>query len=200
MSVVAAFSPSMPDDPNEDVVLMLKVKLGDEQAFEELIARHQARILGTVAKMLGNATDAEDISQQVFVRVWQSASRYQPTAKFTTWLLTITRNLVFNEMRRLRRAKFVPMDVETEDHAPRDIADETNPDAAQAAATADLQVAISRAIATLPEQQRLALILRRYEELSYEEIAAVLKTSVPSVKSLLFRARTMLKDQLHGYL
>jgi len=200
VSVVAAFSPSMPDDPNEDVVLMLKVKLGDEQAFEELIARHQARILGTVAKMLGNATDAEDISQQVFVRVWQSASRYQPTAKFTTWLLTITRNLVFNEMRRLRRAKFVPMDVETEDHAPRDIADETNPDAAQAAATADLQVAISRAIATLPEQQRLALILRRYEELSYEEIAAVLKTSVPSVKSLLFRARTMLKDQLHGYL
>jgi len=190
----------MPDDPNEDVVLMLKVKLGDEQAFEELIARHQARILGTVAKMLGNATDAEDISQQVFVRVWQSASRYQPTAKFTTWLLTITRNLVFNEMRRLRRAKFVPMDVETEDHAPRDIADETNPDASQAAATADLQVAISRAIATLPEQQRLALILRRYEELSYEEIAAVLKTSVPSVKSLLFRARTMLKDQLHGYL
>ena len=84
---------------DENVRLMLRVKEGDVKAFEKLVGLHQNAIVGTVARMLNNLDDAHDVAQQVFIRVWRSAPRYEPTAKFTTWLYTITRNLVFNETR-----------------------------------------------------------------------------------------------------
>src|SRR5438093_2607948 len=87
----------------DDTALMAEVARGDTVAFERLIERHQALVIGTVGRMLGNNSDVEDVAQQVFVRVWKSAGRYRPTAKFTTWLLNITRNLVFNEWRRRKR-------------------------------------------------------------------------------------------------
>jgi len=184
----------------DDIALMLRVKGGDEAAFQELVERHQYRIIGTVAKMLGSESDAEDIAQQVFVRVWQSAPRYQPDAKFTTWLLTITRNLVFNEMRRRRRSKLVAMESEDDERRFEQFADAGAKSARELASEAELQAAISREIAALPEAQRMAVILRRFEEMPYEEIAKVLGTSVPSVKSLLFRARTELRSRLAGFL
>jgi len=192
----------LPDDSDapDDITLMMSVKRGDEEAFQALVERHQYRIVGTVAKMLGRETDAEDIAQQVFVRVWQSASRYEPEAKFTTWLLTITRNLVFNEMRRRRRSKLVEMQTEEDEERFAQHEDSTARSPSSLAQNAELQNAIADAIAALPESQRMAVILRRYEELSYEEIAEVLKTSVPSVKSLLFRARTELKERLKTFL
>jgi RNA polymerase sigma-70 factor (ECF subfamily) len=192
---------SSPDDPElpDDIALMLRVRDGDEEAFEQLVEIHQSRVFGTVVKMLGSDADADDIAQQVFVRVWQSASRYSPQAKFTTWLLTITRNLVFNEMRRRHRSRLVPL--ETDDsEAPREHPDHSVRTPAEKASEAELQDAIAAAIAALPEAQRMAVVLRRYEDLSYEEIAEVLETTVPSVKSLLFRARTELKERLSGYL
>src|SRR5437588_13114317 len=91
------------NDDAEDVRLMQLVSGGDTAAFEMLVERHQRLVIGTVGRMLGNNSDVEDVAQQVFVRVWKSAGRYRPTAKFTTWLLTITRNLVFNEARRRKR-------------------------------------------------------------------------------------------------
>src|SRR5438270_1434619 len=107
------------DEDAEDVRLMQLVSGGDTRAFEELIERHQSLVAGTVARMLGSNSDVEDIAQQVFVRVWKSAKRYVPRAKFTTWLLKITRNLVFNEMRRQRRHAHVPLQVEAgEDERP----------------------------------------------------------------------------------
>src|SRR5581483_1962833 len=102
----------------QDVAWMEKVRTGDEEAFRLLIETHQARVVGTVAKMLGDDTDAEDIAQQVFIRVWNSAGRYQPTAKFTTWLFKITRNLVFNELRRRKRHPALSLDAATEDDRP----------------------------------------------------------------------------------
>ena len=90
------------------------VASGDTVAFETLIERHQALIAGTVARMLGSNSDVEDIAQQVFIRVWKSASRYVARAKFTTWLLKITRNLVFNEMRRTKRHAHVPIQPEAQ--------------------------------------------------------------------------------------
>src|ERR1700739_4276450 len=96
-------APARSGDDAEDVRLMRLVAGGDTIAFETLIERHQPLVLGTVARMLGSNSDVEDIAQQVFVRVWRSAARYVPKAKFTTWLLKITRNLVFNEMRRTKR-------------------------------------------------------------------------------------------------
>src|SRR5256885_10673238 len=97
------------EDDAEDVRLMRSVATGDTNALERLIERHQALVAGTVARMLGSNADVEDIAQQVFIRVWKSAGRYVPRAKFTTWLLKITRNLVFNELRRSKRRAHVPI-------------------------------------------------------------------------------------------
>lgn len=181
------------------VRLMMQVKQGDIDAFEKIIEIHQGAVIGTVAKMLGGMSDAEDIAQQVFIRVWKSSGRYKPSAKFTTWMFTITRNLVFNEMRRRQRKPAVSMDEREEEYnllAP----DETTSAPDQQVLENELVKAIDSAIQALPEKQRLAVILRRYEDRSYEEIADVLGLSLSAVKSLLFRARTQLKENLQPYL
>jgi RNA polymerase sigma-70 factor (ECF subfamily) len=178
---------------------MQLVGRGDTAAFQNLVERHQALVLGTVARMLGSNSDVEDIAQQVFIRVWKSAARYVPRAKFTTWLLKITRNLVFNELRRSKRRAQVPMQAEPdEEQIP--LKDETAQAPDASLLESELQEAIEEAISQLPEAQRMAVILRRYEDLSYEEIGEVLDLSVPAVKSVLFRARTELRIRLSAYL
>jgi RNA polymerase sigma-70 factor (ECF subfamily) len=187
------------DEDTEDVRLMQLVAAGDTSAFEQLIERHQALVAGTVARMLGSNSDVEDIAQQVFIRVWKSARRYIPRAKFTTWLLKITRNLVFNELRRSKRHAHVPLQSEPgAEEIP--LKDETNPAPDASLLETELQRAIEEAIIQLPESQRMAVVLRRYEQLSYEQIAEVLDLSVPAVKSVLFRARTELRTRLSKYL
>ncbi|MGB8466788.1 MAG: sigma-70 family RNA polymerase sigma factor [Terrimicrobiaceae bacterium] len=193
-------SPEESEEGQDDVTLMLRVKTGDVEAFEVLVVRHQHSVVGTAAKMLGCAAEAEDIGQQVFIRVWKSAARYEPSAKFTTWLMTITRNLVFNEMRRRRRANLLPLEADQDDAAPRQFADGEAPAPSKELLDAELNGAINAAIAGLPENQRVAIVLRRYEGMPYEEIAQVLRTSVPAVKSILFRARSELKERLKKYL
>jgi RNA polymerase sigma-70 factor (ECF subfamily) len=187
------------DEDAEDVRLMRLVSQGDTSAFEELIERHQSLVAGTVARMLGSNSDVEDIAQQVFIRVWKSARRYVPRAKFTTWLLKITRNLVFNELRRSKRHALVPLQTDpSAEEFP--LKDEKNPRPDASLLETELQQAIDEAIMQLPDSQRMALILRRYEQLSYEQIAEVLDLSVPAVKSVLFRARTELRSRLSRYL
>ena len=178
---------------------MARIGAGDHVAFRQLVERHQNAVIGTVAKMLGNSSDAEDIAQQVFLRIWRNAKRYRPDAKFTTYLFTITRNLVFNETRRRGRKKEVSSD-EREENSNHLIEDgpDRQPDA-------ELLQANSRQAwmppsPHCPETQRMAVVLRRYEQLSYEEIAGVLNLSVSAVKSLLFRARTTLREALSRYL
>src|SRR5205823_12483048 len=144
------------DENAEDVRLMRLVAEGDTAAFEELIERHQALVAGTVARMLGSNSDVEDIAQQVFIRVWKSASRYKPRAKFTTWLLKITRNLVFNELRRTKRRALVPLDPAAGANEPA-LKDESNPAPDASLLEAELQKAIEEAIMHLPETQRMAL-------------------------------------------
>ncbi|MEP6698663.1 MAG: sigma-70 family RNA polymerase sigma factor [Verrucomicrobiota bacterium] len=190
---------TMSDDNAVDVRLMERIRHGDAGAFEELVERHQRLVVGTAVRMLGNNSDAEDIAQQVFVRVWKNAQRYVPRAKFTTWLLKITRNLVFNEWRRQSRHPQSSLEGDLE-QAERPFKDEQTHPPDASLLEKELQSAIDAAIAQLPETQRLALVLRRYEELSYEEIAEVLDQSVPAVKSLLFRARTELRTRLSRYL
>ncbi len=192
-------NPGRSDEDAEDVRLMKLVSHGDTSAFETLVERHQSLVGGTVAHMLGSNSDVEDIAQQVFIRVWKSARRYVPRAKFTTWLLKITRNLVFNELRRSKRHAHVPL--QTNPGAEEfPVKDEVNPAPDASLLETELQQAIDDAIAQLPESQRMALILRRYEQLSYEEISEVLDLSVPAVKSVLFRARTELRSRLSRYL
>jgi RNA polymerase sigma-70 factor (ECF subfamily) len=168
----------------DDHALMRRIADGDAEAFRALVERHQQAVVGTAAKMLGGLDDAEDIAQQVFLRVWKNARRYRPDARFTTYLFTITRNLVFNETRRRGRKKHVSADEieETTGHLAEDRA-EFRPD--ERLLQEELRVAVDKAIASLPEAQRVAVVLRRYEQLPYEEIAKVLGVSVPAVKSLL---------------
>jgi RNA polymerase sigma-70 factor, ECF subfamily len=182
-----------------DFTLMERIGAGDHQAFRELVERHQNAVIGTVAKMLGNASESEDIAQQVFLRIWRNAKRYRPDAKFTTYLFTITRNLVFNESRRKSRKKEVSSDEREENsNCLVEASPDRQPDAELL--QAELQQAVDAAIASLPETQRMAVVLRRYEQLSYEEIAETLELSVSAVKSLLFRARTTLRESLSDYL
>lgn len=187
------------EEDADDLRLMQLVGRGDTRAFEELIEKHQALVAGTIGRMLGSNSDVEDIAQQVFIRVWKSARRYVPRAKFTTWLLKITRNLVFNELRRTKRRAQIPLQSEAGTDDPP-LKDELNlaPDAS--VLEGELQRTIEEAILQLPETQRMALVLRRYEQLSYEQIADILGLSVPAVKSVLFRARSELRTRLGKYL
>lgn len=199
LKMEAENTPGSNDGGDIDFVLMERIGAGDHQAFRSLVERHQHAVIGTVAKMLGNASEADDIAQQVFLRIWKNAKRYRPDAKFTTYLYTITRNLVFNETRRKSRKKEVSSD-EREENSNLTVAasPDRQPDAEML--QAELQRAVDDAIAALPETQRMAVVLRRYEQLSYEEIGGVLDLSVSAVKSLLFRARTSLREALAGYL
>jgi len=192
--------PSDSAETDRDVVLMSRVAAGDEAAFAELVERHQHAVVGTAAKMLGDRTEAEDLAQRVFLRLWKNAGRYRPgSAKFTTYLFTITRNLVFNECRRRSRHPAASID-EREEIGARlaDPSPDARPD--RELLNRELARAIDRAIAALPEKQRLAVILRRYQETPYDQIAEILGTSVSSVKSLLFRARESLRHSLAQYL
>lgn len=192
-----------PSPQPDDVELMRLVAAGDDEAFRLLVERYERIVCGTITKMLGDPIEAEDLAQQVFLRVYRAASTYQATAQFKTWLFTILRNLVLNEYRRRTRAWLQPLpdagDEATSAYG-AELSDKATKSPDQHALDREMMQAIDRAILALPEQQRLAVILRRYDEFSYEEIAAVLKTTVPSTKSLLFRARESLRDALQRYL
>jgi RNA polymerase sigma-70 factor, ECF subfamily len=182
-------------DDATDVALMRETAKGNEQAFRQLIERHQQAVVGTVARMLNDPTEAEDIAQMVFVRIWQSAPKWTHDAKFTTYLFTITRNLVFNESRRRSRKKEVSLESREEANPATTTADDgLSP--IEGLEKRELHRSIDHAIASLPEQQRMAVVLRTFEGLDYEEIAATLETTVSSVKSLLFRARNTLREML----
>ncbi|MFU8892346.1 MAG: RNA polymerase sigma factor [Luteolibacter sp.] len=194
-----AAEPTPDDITRRDHAWMKRIGEGDHQAFRELVIAYQDVVVGTVARMLGNTSDAEDVAQQAFLRIWRSAKRYRPDAKFTTYLFTVTRNLVFNETRRRSRKKEVSSDArEDEFHLQSESPESGRPDSE--VLQAELQHAVDAAIAALPEPQRLAVVLRRYEDMPYEDIAKVLSLTVPAVKSLLFRARASLRQSLAKYL
>jgi len=170
LQMEAPLTPVQADDSTLDHTLMERIGAGDHTAFRALVERHQNLVIGTVAKMLGNSSDAEDVAQQVFLRVWRNAKRYRPDAKFTTYLFTITRNLVFNETRRRGRKKTVSANErEEKSHHLIEDSPDRQPDAELL--QDELRLAVDDAIASLPEAQRMAVILRTHDQLPYEEIA-----------------------------
>ena len=203
--VARVATPVVNESDIHDKALMAKIAQGDERALGELITKHQGAVYGTIAKMLGDPTEAQDLAQQVFVRVYRAAGSYRATAQFKTWIFTIVRNLVFNEHRRRSRATLISLHPVDNEHGHGNSTGLDLPDTANRTPDAEMLQAemlrkIDEAILALPEQQRLAIVLRRYDEFSYEQIAEILKTSVPATKSLLFRARETLRLALRDYL
>jgi RNA polymerase sigma-70 factor (ECF subfamily) len=186
--------------PNEsetsDEALMLLIAAGDSEAFRCFVQRHQQLVIGIVAQMIG-FSDAEDVAQKVFLNIWQAAPRWRPEAKVTTWMLTIAKRLVFNESRRRVRTRLIPQSQSDEQEA--DFPDSA-PGPDSQLLTSELHQAIESAMSLLPEKERLSLILRQYQGMSYDEIAEVLGASLASVKSLIFRGRESLKIRLKPYL
>lgn len=192
---------SVPGVPRTDHELMADIARGDEGAFREIVERHQREVYGTIVKMLGDPHEAEDLAQRVFLRVYQAAPRYRPEAQFNTWLFTILRRLVFNESQRRarlhsRRVREMPGPDGEERDPGNEAPDLRQPDPSRRLAERERWERIDAAVLGLPENQRLALLLKAHQDLSYEEIARVLKTSVSATKSILFRAREALKERL----
>jgi RNA polymerase sigma-70 factor (ECF subfamily) len=202
----SAPTPAAIDSDAHDKMLMVQIANGDDEALRELIEKHQGAVYGTIAKMLGDPAEAQDLAQQVFIRVYRAAKTYRATAQFKTWMFTIVRHLVFNEHRRRSRGLFISLSPPENESghggmpSGLDLQDMVNKTPDQNLLQEEMLQKVDEAIRALPEQQRLAIILRRYDEFSYEQIAEILKTSVPSTKSLLFRARETLRVALQDYL
>jgi RNA polymerase sigma-70 factor (ECF subfamily) len=189
-------------DPS--TALMLRVRDGDAAAFERLVGMWQDRLVTLFLHHTGDHSTAEDLTQEVFLRVYRARASYKPTAKFTTWIHTIANNVASDLRQRAYRRKEhgVPMSASASssmvglDHLAV-AASGLLP--ARAADRAELQAVVQRALATLNERQRMAVLLAKFEQCSHEEIAAAMGLSVPAVKSLLFRARDQLRSAIEPY-
>jgi RNA polymerase sigma-70 factor (ECF subfamily) len=190
-----------PTDP--DAALMLRVKGGDMQAFEALVEKYKRPLINVLYRMIRDLDEAEDLAQNVFIRVYQSADRYQASAKFSTWIFTIARHLCLNEIRRRGRHPADSLESsqqENDDQPARQFPDNRSFSPPQAFLHGELEQKIKEAIAELPEKQRLAIAMCQEDELSYEEIAEVLECSLSATKSLIHRGRETLKQKLKPYL
>jgi len=190
-----------PLDP--DAVLMLRVKRGDRTAFTELVQKYQQPVMNFIYRTLRDETEAEDLAQNVFLQVYKSRARYRQTAKFSTWLFTIARNLCLNELRRRSRHPAESLEEthpDNEDQPRLQIEDHAALSPSEKLLQGELSRKIADAVAGLPENQRSAILLCRQEDLSYEEMATILGCSLSATKSLIHRGRETLKEILKPYL
>ena len=188
------------NDP--DAVLMMEFQEGDEKAFATLVRRYQDRVMGLAYRYLSDRDGAEDLAQEAFLRVYKARARYEPRARFSTWLYRIVVNLCLNEIRwrKGRKAAALAVSTETSSNVNIDLADKDEPEPHDRLEKAELAARIREIIATLPQNQRIAILLNKYEGLSYHEVAEAMDTSVMAVKSLLTRARVKIKEKLLPYL
>ncbi len=192
----------MPDD-DPDADLMLRFRAGDEDAFAELVRRFQGRVVSLAARYVGSAADAEDVAQEVFLRIHRARSTYEPTARLTTWVHRITVNTSLNALRRRRVRRNVSAEMPGRDAGSGEPPEFADADAArpdEESLKVELAQVLRRIVDALPERQRTALLLNKYQGLSYEDTAAAMELSLPAVKSLLTRARVNVRDALLPYL
>jgi RNA polymerase sigma-70 factor, ECF subfamily len=185
-----------------DVQLMLDVKAGDEQSFELLLQRYRTPLVNFLYRMVRVREEAEDLAQEVFLRVYRARQDYVPSAKFTTWLFRIATNLALNSVRDNRHQRMevsldapVTVDAEDGDEKVLDVA-EKNPNIEQHLIEEARKNMIHHAIDKLPAKQRAAVLLHKYQELDYGDIARILECSESALKSLLFRAYETLRVEL----
>jgi RNA polymerase sigma-70 factor (ECF subfamily) len=187
-----------------DVRLMLEVRDGNAAAFEKLVKKHQPRLILILSQLVANRSQAEDLAQEVFLRVFRARENYLPTAKFSTWLYTITHNVASNASRRLSRRKEVNMTPGSADSQPVRTLETmaTEKSGLMPARVFDRQELASilhTAIQSLPPRQAMAMMLSRFQEMSYQEIADAMELTPKAVKSLLARGRSGLKSILEPY-
>jgi RNA polymerase sigma-70 factor, ECF subfamily len=195
-------NPATSAEPGSDVDLMLRVKAGDESAFAGLVQKYRRPMVGFMYRFCHNSSTAEELAQEVFLRVYRSRGTYEPSAKFTTWLYRIATNLAVNNARDTRHER--PENTVRLDEPDQDTG--TTPDLADESLTVEEQMlkrerlaAIRSKVNALPERQRLAVIMHKYQQMDYREIAGVLRLSESATKSLLFRAYETLREQLKEF-
>lgn len=193
----------MAEEIDSDAALMLKTQEGDVAAFEALVDRYKQPVVNMAARIIGDPAEAEDVAQNVFLQAYKAAGRYKATAKFSTWLFTIARNLSLNELRRRARHPADSMDAppEWDQESPsRQFEDRVASLASEEMLRAELTEKIEETLAELPVNQRAAIVLLKEKSLSYEEIAGILGCSVSAVKSLIHRGRETIKKRIKPYL
>jgi RNA polymerase sigma-70 factor (ECF subfamily) len=191
-------------ESSTDAEVMLRVKAGDQSAFDYLVQKYRRPLVSFMYRMARNSAAAEDLAQEVFLRVYRSRESYEASAKFTTWLYRIATNLAVNHARDTRHERpevSVSLDETNDDSSTTTL---QLPDGALTAEQAMVQrerlQAIRSKVEALPEQQRLAVIMHKYQQMDYKQIAEILKKSESATKSLLFRAYETLRDQLKEFL
>lgn len=194
--------PSVGGDSPSDAEVMLRVKAGDEAAFDYLVQKYRRALVSFMYRMARNAAAAEDLAQEVFLRVYRSRANYEASAKFTTWLYRIATNLAVNHARDTRHERpevTVSLDEPDDDTGTTLELPDANLTAEQAMVRRERMLAIRSKVEALPEQQRLAVIMHKYQQMDYKQIAEVLKKSESATKSLLFRAYETLREQLKEF-
>jgi RNA polymerase sigma-70 factor (ECF subfamily) len=179
-----------------DAELMLRVRDGDGASFGVLLEKHRSAVVHFLYRMVQNSAVAEELAQEVFLRVYRSRGTYEPTAKFTTWLFRIATHLALNALRDNKHERLQQrMDDDSSDVPVRQVSD-TRPSVEQRMVYQAKLDEVRQAIAALPEKQRAAVLMHKYEEMEYSQIAKVLNCSESAVKSLLFRAYEALRARL----
>lgn len=185
---------------------MIRAKDGDSSAFNQLVLRYQDRLVGVLFHLVQDQQRAEDLAQEVFLRVYRARHGYEPTAKFSTWLFRIANNLASNSRRdqgRRREVNLAPPSNESGAMGARPqeqlLAEKSGMMPQRIAAKSELQSVVQTALSGLNDNQRMAVLLHKYEEMSYADIAASLEMTTAAVKSLLSRARDNLREQLEPY-
>ena len=180
-----------------DEELMLRLQAGEEDAFEQLVGNYRDPVVRFLYRMVHEPGLAEELAQEVFLRVYRARHRYQPIARFSTWLFRIASNAGLNALRdgRMRRAREISMEAQPGSGGKLAVA-VAAATAEQALLAAEREEQIRRAVDALPERQRLAVLLHKYQELDYAEIAEILECSESALKSLLFRAYETLRVKL----
>jgi len=189
-------------DTTSDADVMLRVKAGDEAAFDYLVQKYRRPLVSFMYRMAHNTAAAEDLAQEVFLRVYRSRASYEASAKFSTWLYRIATNLAVNHARDTRHERpevTVSLDEPDEDTGTTLELPDANLTAEQALVRRERMMAIRQKVEALPEQQRLAVIMHKYQQMDYKQIADVLKKSESATKSLLFRAYETLREQLKEF-
>lgn len=187
-----------------DIRLMLRVRNDDTEAFGLLVEAYQRRLVAIMHHLVGNAEEAEDLAQEVFLRIYKARKKYHPRAKFSTWLFTIANNLALNALRTRQRRPAVPLDARDSGPLGPRPAEQLVHDRAnqplQRVQQQELATVVRQALEALNERQRMAVVLNKYEDMNYAEIAEVMNLSVKAVKSLLGRARVNLRNALQHYI